>query len=431
MKKVILCVLVLIASINLKSQVLDVTQVIQEQSQWCWTGVTACVLDYYCVSVSQCEIAEYTRTVATWHNFGNTNCCVNPLAGCNYWNYNWGEPGSIQDILVHFGNISNSGTLVLTQDQVISNIQNNRLFIIRWGWTSGGGHFVVGHGLVGNNLYYMDPWFGEGLKIADYNWVVSGADHTWTHTNYLLNTPAGNPPSAAGIITGESTVCQGQGFVTYQVPEIANATSYVWTLPSGATGTSMTNSIEVDFGTNAISGNIIVRGKNKCGEGEAASKAITVNKKPNTPIITLNGSVLHSSAPSGNQWYYQDSLMTGATGQNYTATVNGNYYVIVTLSGCSSDLSNTINVLLINKEIVESDKGVKIYPNPVSNELIIEIKGNSELVNFEILNSVGQVITKGNFVEKTAVHTSNFTPGIYFIKLDNGKTFEFKKIIKE
>jgi len=76
-------------------------------------------------------------------------------------------------------------------------------------------------------------------------------------------------------------------------------------------------------------------------------------------------------------------------------------------------------------------EAISIYPNPVSYELNIEIEGNIEQVNFEIFNSIGQVVFKGNLVEKTTIQTSNFEFGIYLIKLENGKVFEFKKIIKQ
>jgi len=41
------------------------------------------------------------------------------------------------------------------------------------------------------------------------------------------------------------------------------------------------------------------------------------------------------------------------------------------------------------------------------------------------------LVFHGNLLEKTVVQTSSFAPGIYVIKLDSGKTFEFQKIIKE
>jgi uncharacterized delta-60 repeat protein len=241
-----------------------------------------------------------------------------------------------------------------------------------------------------------------------------------------------NPlPTNAGTISGEGVVCQGQNSVTYSVPAIANATSYVWTLPSGATGTSTTNSITLDYGVSASSGNITVKGTNSCGDGAVSILPISVNIIPTTPNITLNGLVLHSDASSGNQWYDQNGTINGATNQNYTVTVDGNYYVIVSLNDCSSNPSNTINVTGTGIEAVTSEKIIKVYPNPVSNELIIEIEGNNEKLNFEILNAIGQIVFKGNFVKETTIQTSNFAPGVYLIKLENGKTFEFIKVIKE
>lgn len=241
-----------------------------------------------------------------------------------------------------------------------------------------------------------------------------------------------NPlPANAGAITGTSIVCQGQNSVNYSVPTIANATSYVWTLPQGATGTSTTNSISVDYGTSAVSGNITVKGHNPCSDGSISTLVITVNAIPPTPTISLTGNVLHSDASYGNQWYDPSGFINGATNQDYTVSVNGDYYVIVTLLGCSSDASNILNVILTGIEATENNKTIKVYPNPVSNELIIEIEGNNENLNFEILNAIGQIIYKGNLVDKATVQTSNFAPGVYLIRIENGKTFEFKKIIKE
>jgi hypothetical protein len=73
---------------------------------------------------------------------------------------------------------------------------------------------------------------------------------------------------------------------------------------------------------------------------------------------------------------------------------------------------------------------IKIYPNPVTYELIIEFEGNGNKTDFEILNAVGQVVFTGTLVDKTVVQTDHFTSGIYLIKLKTGETFYFRKIIK-
>jgi hypothetical protein len=140
----------------------------------------------------QCEIADYARTRITWYDFGNTPCCENASVGCNYWNYNWGENGSIKDILVHFGEIyTNNLVRMLSKTEITEQISFNKPFIFRWGWTSGGGHFLVGQGLIDNNFYYMDSWFGEGYSVSTYNYVCSSSNHTWTHTQTMNSSPVG------------------------------------------------------------------------------------------------------------------------------------------------------------------------------------------------------------------------------------------------
>ena len=236
------------------------------------------------------------------------------------------------------------------------------------------------------------------------------------------------PPAAAGIIAGPVSICAGQNSVTYTVPVITDANSYTWTLPQGATGTSSTNTILVDFGTSASSGNITVKGHNGSGDGTASSLMVTANPKPLTPVVTTDFNILHSNASIGNQWYNNNSPISAATNQDYTFTVVGNYTVVVTVNGCASDPS-TISVIT-GIDPLDYSKKITIYPNPVSGDLTIKYSGNFEEVKFKIVNLVGQVIYDGKLVDKTIVDTSSFTPGLYFIKFDVGNTFEFKKVIK-
>ncbi len=84
-------------------------------------------------------------------------------------------------------------------------------------------------------------------------------------------------PGNAGPITGPNNVCQGQSAMIYTVATIPNATSYIWTLPSGSSGTSETSSITVNYGASAVSGNITVKGHNTCGYGAKGTLIVNVN----------------------------------------------------------------------------------------------------------------------------------------------------------
>ena len=82
-------------------------------------------------------------------------------------------------------------------------------------------------------------------------------------------------------------------------------------------------------------------------------------------------------------------------------------------------------------ENYKNNNSINIYPNPVKNELTIELKSKTEKVSFEIFNSIGQSVYKGNLIEKTIVQTSNYEPGVYIIKINTDKNTVVKKFVKE
>jgi hypothetical protein len=148
--------------------VLTVEDITQEQDQWCWSACSRCMLLFYGIDEKQCEIAEYTRTSSTTAdvNLGTTNCCTSATLGCNTWNYDWGTGGSIEDIMDHFvGATAVTYDTVLPMNQLVATIDAQQLFLIRWQWTDGSGHFLVGHGYDNTTVYYMNPWPGEGLEF--------------------------------------------------------------------------------------------------------------------------------------------------------------------------------------------------------------------------------------------------------------------------
>ncbi len=235
-------------------------------------------------------------------------------------------------------------------------------------------------------------------------------------------------PSNAGNINGTQTVCQGQTNVIYTVSPIANATSYHWSLPFGATGTSNTNSISVNFGLTALSGPIIVKGVNNCGDGQSSSIMVSVNQKPPTPSVTLNDNILHSSATSGNQWYDASGLIEGAVYQDYEVIETGDYYTIVTNEGCSSEPSNTVHVTITSITDIEGT-GISVFPNPFNHELIIENKGLKPGTHYEILNSAGQIVFYGDLQTRVVLSTAVFPKGIYLLKINTEQTL-IRKLIK-
>ncbi|MCX6230287.1 MAG: SBBP repeat-containing protein [Bacteroidetes bacterium] len=154
-------------------------------------------------------------------------------------------------------------------------------------------------------------------------------------------------PLSAGMISGMAAVCQGQTSVTYTLAPVTNATSYIWTLPSGANGSGNSNTITVNYGTSALSGNISVKGHNSCGDGATSTLTVTVNPLPlagtisgTTTICSLPVNLTYSipfiSGASSCVW----TLPGGVNGSSNTNTITVNY--------SSAAVSGNISVYGIN-----------------------------------------------------------------------------------
>jgi stress response protein SCP2 len=268
-----------------------------------------------------------------------------------------------------------------------------------------------------------------GTSAVSGNITVQGINSCGVGATSTMAITVNSLPASAGTISGNTNVCQGDNEVSYTVPEISNAALYIWTLPTGSMDTSISNGIDVNYAS-SISGTLSVKGENYCGEGSMSSISVIVHKTPATPIITRSGDTLRSNAAEGNQWYNKSGLINDAANQIYEVSADGNYYVISTVDGCSSAASNTIEFVItdLNDTINNS---IKVYPNPVTDELVIELFDITEKTSYEIINSTGEIVLYGNLNAKTTITTSNLPDGLYLIKISMGDTVEFYKIIKK
>ena len=73
---------------------------------------------------------------------------------------------------------------------------------------------------------------------------------------------------------------------------------------------------------------------------------------------------------------------------------------------------------------------IKVYPNPISNQFTVEINGDNNSYGFEILNSMGQVVSSGKITGKITINSSDLSQCIYFVKIKLGNNFVTKKFIK-
>jgi hypothetical protein len=247
-------------------------------------------------------------------------------------------------------------------------------------------------------------------------------------------------PEAAGIISGDTTVCQGTTGAIYSVATIVNATGYAWSVPAGASivAGANTNTITVDFASNATSGVVSVHGTNSCGSGVASPDLnVTVSPIPPTPIITQVGdSLLMSNVPTGNQWYFAGAPIPGANGQYlYITVIPGEYWCVVTWNGCTSDTS--IHIVLPTGIIdpAATSAVFNVFPVPNDGSFTVSIAYPKEgLFNIKVYNNLGVMVSKLDGVEvngyvERKMDLTVLPDGLYTLIFENGTQRVARKLI--
>lgn len=121
-------------------------------------------------------------------------------------------------------------------------------------WSVSSGGTITGGGICTSDSVDV-VWNNAGAQWVGVN--VSN-DSCYAVSPFIYPVTVDTLPIIAGTINGIATVCQGDNNIVYSIPAVSNATSYLWTLPSGAIGNSTTNTISVNYSATATSGTIEV-----------------------------------------------------------------------------------------------------------------------------------------------------------------------------
>lgn len=151
-----------------------------------------------------------------------------------------------------------------------------------------------------------------------------------------------------------------------------------------------------------------------------------------TPAIIENDGTLEVNYPFGTyQWYDENGPIVGATDSNFTPSSSGTYYVVVSYNGDDSNFSNEIQIILdSNNDLLGNS--FNISPNPSNGIFNIKFDNslNSEII-FEVINLQGQIVLSQKELGSTSIDISDFSTGIYYLKMQNQDAFSIQKIIKK
>jgi YD repeat-containing protein len=240
-------------------------------------------------------------------------------------------------------------------------------------------------------------------------------------------------PPQPGTISGNNSACQGSS-QTYSVSAVTSATSYTWTLPSGWTGSSSTNTITATVG--ASGGTISVHANNNCGSSIDQNLSATVLQAPPQPGTISGGTTVNV----GQTTAYTINSVSGATGYNWvlsgggsiisgqntnlvtiTWSTAGNYSLTVSATNsCGAGSIQTLNVVVSVATLVinpDNQFQIKVVPNPSGGMFYLTAVGviNKE-INVEVYDLLGQAL----FVDDTRANVNNYVRLINLTKYANG-----------
>ena len=231
------------------------------------------------------------------------------------------------------------------------------------------------------------------------------------------------------LFTSPSSLCPGTciDFVNLS----SNATSYQWYFPGANPDTSTVVNPQSICYANSGSYDVQLVATNANGSDTLLlSDYITVYPTPSPQSITQNGDTLFAIAGAASyQWYFNGTLINGATEYFYVAPQSGNYNVVATdANGC--EVEAVINNVIAEIQLSFASSQLAVFPNPANDRITIHNLPSGENT-IEIVNLLGEIVYKdlatNDFKE---IDLADLTAGVYIIKVSCDKSEQRIRLVK-
>lgn len=207
------------------------------------------------------------------------------------------------------------------------------------------------------------------------------------------------------------------------------AVNYQWFINGDALPGDTAATLQVN-----LSGNYsVATGTAGCGSVGSVSNVVAITYISQlVPVITLTNGVLVSNFADGNQWYLNDSLIRGATKQQFTPPGPGSYTLRVEVGGQAIDTSTfQIGVggcysdYSLPYKITDSNfvaPQVVFYPNPMVNVVNMMNKGSGP-VTIRVFSMMGaQLMERVNVTGTVQVDVRGWGKGAYIVVVTDQAT---------
>ena len=137
--------------------------------------------------------------------------------------------------------------------------------------------------------------------------------------------------------------------------------------------------------------------------------------------FTADGAILTASEGDHYQWYLDGQVIAGANEQLYTALETGDYSVQVDSDfPCSGASASTFVIITSLSELAE--EGIYLFPNPMTEQAILQLDGFESAVRIEIFDVQGRLIRSEQEIgsdTKVVIQREGLSAGQYMLKVSD------------
>lgn len=166
---------------------------------------------------------------------------------------------------------------------------------------------------------------------------------------------------------------------------------------------------------------------------DTVSIQVDINPTPDKPKLQKvdDDLLAHSNAILFN-WYFNDTTLIETGNGKHTPALTGYYSAsAISSSGCESEKSGSVYVVVESSVHSSSESPLVVYPNPAGKQITVNFKSGGVYL-LTVSDVAGKVLLRQeNCRGITTINTEDFARGIYFLKIRIGTTEYFEKIILE
>jgi hypothetical protein len=309
---------------------------------------------------------------------------------------------------------------------------------VKWNWLNGtnipnqpGNYGTMGVAAATNfppSRWGAISWWGDNNKFYVFGGSSNGISNNYSDLwVYEPDSACGvqcNPVLAAAF-TAPNTICPGT--CTDFTSNSPGATSYAWSFPGGNPSVSTdANPVNICYSTPGSYAVTLIVSNAQGGDTLTLNNYITVYPSPAPQaIIQIQDSLIANQGAVSYQWYFNGSIINGATDYFYVAQASGSYNVVATdVNGC--EVEAVIFDVVASVAATDAVDAVIVKPNPFTHEITISAEGR-----IKVFDGMGQLLLEKEIKDNSLpVDLTFLARGIYFLHIEaHGKLF-LKKLLK-